>query len=267
MKNRNQFSVGILVSTYNWPQALEVIFRSLMAQTRLPDEVLIADDGSGNDTAAVIHRYRSVFPFPLRHAWQEDAGFRKSSILNKAMKLATTDYIIEIDGDILLHPHFIADHIRHAQPGVFVQGARTMVDESRTKSILQSDRQQPLHFFSTGIRNRLNSLRVPPLSFLIKTNSRSPENIKGCNLAFWRKDFIAINGYDNMFMGWGAEDYEFAARLINTGVLKKRLKLAAVCYHLHHACNPRYNHSVNILRYSETVRHKRTVCANGYAEV
>ncbi|WP_343703844.1 glycosyltransferase family 2 protein [Chitinophaga sp.] len=265
MKNRN-FSVGILVSTYNWPQALEVIFKSIMQQTHQPDEILIADDGSGAETAALIERYRSIFNIPLKHAWQEDAGFRKSTILNKAIKLAEADYIIEIDGDIVLHPAFIEDHVRHARRGIFVQGARTMISEHKTREILATG-QPDINFFSSGISNRFNSVHLPSLSFLIRANSRSSENIKGCNLAFWKDDFIAINGYNNLFHGWGSEDYEFAARLINTGVLKRRLKLAAVCYHLHHSCNSREQEQVNQRRYSEAVVKRLTFCTNGYAEV
>lgn len=258
--------MGILVSTYNWPQALEVIFKSILQQTRQPDEILVADDGSGAETAALIARYRNIFKVPLKHAWQEDAGFRKSTILNKAIKLAESDYIIEIDGDIVLHPNFIEDHVRHARRGIFVQGARTMVSESKTREILDTSVAR-IGFFTKGIRNRLNSLRLPRLSFMVRANSRSSENIKGCNLAFWKDDFIAINGYNNLFHGWGSEDYEFAARLINTGILKSRLKLAAVCYHLHHACNSREQQRANERRYSETVINRITFCTNGYAEV
>ena len=265
MKNSN-FTVAILVSTYNWPQALEIIFKSILQQTRQPDEILIADDGSGEETARLIARYSHIFAVPLKHAWQEDDGFRKSQILNKAVKLADSDYIIEIDGDIVMHPRFIEDHVNHARPGLFVQGARTMVSEEKTMEILHTH-EVDLGFFSPGIANRFNSLRFPPLSVLIRGRARSAENTKGCNIAFWKDDFIAINGYDNHFNGWGSEDYEFAARLINIGVLKSRLKLAAVCYHLHHSCNSRSQQIVNELRYSETVVKRLTVCTNGYAEV
>lgn len=265
MSNRS-FSVAILVSTYNWPQALEIILMSILQQTQLPDEVLIADDGSGEETQLLINKYRKLFNIPVKHAWHEDMGFRKSLILNKAVKLSNVDYIIEIDGDIILHSKFIEDHIKHAREGNFVQGARTMISEEITGEILRK-RQQRMSFFSKGIRNRFNSIRFPALSFVVKTNSRSSNNIKGCNLAFWRKDFIAINGYNNLFQGWGSEDNEFAARLINAGVLKQRLKLAAICYHLHHKCNSTSQFAINERRYTETIENNIVFCPNGYAEV
>jgi glycosyltransferase involved in cell wall biosynthesis len=265
MANRD-FSVGILISTYNWPRALEVIFKSILQQTQLPDEILIADDGSGLETEMLITKYSKIFKMPVKHAWHEDQGFRKGIVLNKAVKLSTSDYIIEIDGDIVLHPRFIEDHIRFAERGHFVQGARTMIGENTTRSILQRG-YAGLGFFSTGIKNRFNAIRFPSLSFLVKTNPYSSDNIKACNLAFWREDFIAINGYNNLFFGWGSEDCEFAARLINAGVLKKRLKLAAICFHLHHNLNSKSQYIVNDLRYSETKINKLIFCPDGYAEV
>lgn|SRR5688572_30554972 len=265
MANRD-FSVGILISTYNWPRALELIFESILQQTQLPDEILIADDGSGLETEMLISKYTKIFNMPVKHAWHEDQGFRKGIILNKAVKLSTSDYIIEIDGDILLHPRFIEDHVRNAQRGHFVQGARTMIGEDATVRILQTGNAN-LGFFSRGIKNRFNAVRLPGLSSLIKANPYSSDNIKACNLAFWREDFITINGYNNLFFGWGSEDCEFAARLINAGVLKRRLKLAAICFHLHHKYHSKSQFTVNEQRYSKTKINKLVFCPDGYAEV
>src|SRR5207342_3821346 len=94
-----------------------------------------------------------------------------------------------------------------------------------------------INAFTDGIKSRFNSIRFPLLSFLLKKDKSSYTNIKACNLAYWKRDYIAVNGYDNQFHGWGWEDNEFAARLIHSGVKKKRLKLAAICYHLYHKHN------------------------------
>src|SRR6185437_1204228 len=115
----DNFKIGLLISTYNWPEALELVFLSILGQARMPDEILIADDGSGDDTRKLIDSYREKFNIPIRHAWHEDNGFRKSIVLNKAVKLAESDYIIEIDGDIILDHRFIADHIKQAAKGFF----------------------------------------------------------------------------------------------------------------------------------------------------
>ncbi|RAJ06560.1 hypothetical protein LX64_01687 [Chitinophaga skermanii] len=260
------FKVGLLISTYNWPAALDLIFKSIRMQSYLPDEILIADDGSGVETQQLIRLHQQTSRIPIKHAWHEDEGFRKSLILNKAIKQAEADYIIEIDGDILLHRHFIADHIRHAQRGIFIQGARAMVNEARTKALLHGASKQP-SFYSNGISNRFNAFRLPIFSSIFPSNPGSSNNIKGCNIAFWREDFIAINGYNNTFFGWGSEDNEFAARLINAGIAKKRLKFAAICFHLHHPLNAQDQSAVNRSRYQYTMINKVVSCENGYAEV
>lgn len=258
--------VALLVSTYNWPEALELVLLSILRQSRMPDEVIIADDGSDERTALLINTFIDKHGMSIKHVWHEDKGFRKSIILNKALKQATSPYIIEIDGDIILHKHFVADHLRAAQPGFFVQGSRAMIGERKSNEILKT-KQLDFHAFTSGMHTRFNALRLPLLSGLFKTDPTSSHNVKGCNIAFWRQDFIAINGYYNEFKGWGWEDYEFAERLINSGIMKKRLKLAAVCYHIFHPLNSRGNFEPNEIIYRETVKGKLAYREVGYHEV
>ncbi|HEY0271634.1 MAG TPA: glycosyltransferase family 2 protein [Chitinophaga sp.] len=265
MKNRN-ISVGILISTYNWPRALDCVLSSLLKQTRPANEVLIADDGSGKETEAVVRKYKALFHVPVKHVWHEDKGFRKSTILNKAMQQAEADYIIQIDGDIILHRRFVEDHVKNARRERFVQGSRVLLDDIRTREALEH-KLCAFRFFGKGINNRLNALRIPFLSSLIKADPESSHNIKACNLAFWKDDYIAVNGYDNLFTGWGFEDHEFAARLINSGVKKERLKLAAICYHLNHNFNSKNFVESNERIYHETVLSKRRMSANGLAQI
>ena len=265
--NTENISVDILISTYNWPKALENILQSIRRQTRFPDNILIADDGSGYETQMVIDKYKRIYNMPIEHIWQEDEGFRKTLILNKAMKFATSDYIIQIDGDIILHRDFIQDHLNNAIKKTFVQGCRAILSEERTREVVGGKKSNQFRFFTPGIKNRLNALRIPFLSNLIKTDPYCSKNIKACNLAFWREDYIAVNGYDNLFQGWGHEDDEFAARLINYGVKKRRLKMAAICYHLNHEINSKNYEARNRAIYNETVLSKRCASRNGLAQV
>ncbi len=101
--------VSLLISTYNWERALDLVLIALRAQTVMPDEVLIADDGSTEATRAIVEHHRAQLPIPLVHVWQEDDGFRKGEIINKAIAQATGDYVISIDGDMIMERHFIAD--------------------------------------------------------------------------------------------------------------------------------------------------------------
>lgn len=267
MKNGN-ISVGLLISTYNWAKALENVLLSIQKQTRLPNEILIADDGSDYETEELINQFKRHFSMPVKHVWQKDKGFRKSKILNKAMKVADSDYIIQIDGDIILHEKFIEDHVNAAKEKTFVQGCRTILNDEVTSKVL-GGHPACFNFLSSGIKNRINALRFPALSWLwlLKRNNNSAKNIKACNLAFWKKDYVAVNGYDNHFYGWGWEDDEFAARLINSGVKKRRLKLAAICYHLNHHHNSGYHVRINETIYNETILYKRRFSTNGLAQV
>lgn len=232
----------------------------------MPDEIIIADDGSGNETKTLIESYKTRFNLPIKHVWHEDKGFRKSLILNKAVKQIESEYIIEIDGDIIIHPDFIKDHLQAAEPGFFIQGSRTMITEEKSKRILQS-KQTELSFFSSGILNRFNAIRIPILSKIFLLLPSNPFHIKGCNLAFWKNDFIKINGYYNDFEGWGAEDYEFGARLIHAGIKRKTLKMLAVGYHIFHPHNTRDNRVPNDKIYRKTLADKATYALNGYQQI
>ncbi|MGY4383521.1 glycosyltransferase involved in cell wall biosynthesis [Pedobacter sp. UYP24] len=262
---QNQPSVALLISTYNWPQALELVLASLTQQTKMPDEIIIADDGSSEDTKKIILSFQQKLSVPITHVWHEDNGFRKSLILNKAVKEIQSDYIIEIDGDIILHPKFIEDHIKEARKGYFVQGSRAMIEEKKANEILKS-KQINLSFFSTGLYSRFNAIRIPLLTKIFLLDPSNPYHIKGCNLAFWRKDYIAINGYYNTFEGWGGEDYEFGARLLHSGVKRKRLKMAALCFHIFHKINSRANTGPNDIIYRKTISEKSTYASVGYKE-
>ena len=103
--------VTILVSTYNWPAALELSLRSMFSQTVLPDEIVIADDGSTAETAELINRLKQETNIPIKHVWHEDKGFRKTIVLNQAIAQATGDYILQVDGDVILSPYFVQDHL------------------------------------------------------------------------------------------------------------------------------------------------------------
>ncbi len=257
-------TTALIISTYNWPIALDMVLKSIVSQSILPDQIIIADDGSSKETASVVKKYTEALP--IQHIWHEDKGFRKTIILNKALAACTTDYIIEIDGDIIVHKHFIRDHIKAAQKGFFVQGSRAMMGESLSNKVL-NQKISKINFLTKGMTTRFNAIRLPFLSCLFKTNPYSSKNVKGCNIAFWREDYIRINGYFNGFTGWGWEDYEFAERLINSGIRKKRLKLAAIGYHIYHPLSSRKNFKTNELIYEETVQKKICHRVPGFNEI
>lgn len=117
-------TVSLIISTYNFPKALDICLQSVLQQSVLPDEVLIADDGSREETKKVVEKFQKQLPVPMIHVWHEDNGFRLTVIRNKAIAKASKDYIIQIDGDIILNRHFIKDHKRFARKNSFVSGSR-----------------------------------------------------------------------------------------------------------------------------------------------
>lgn len=217
----------------------------------MPDEVVVADDGSGKETEKVIEYYRTLFPFPLKHVWQEDEGFRASRIRNKAIDQCSGEYIVQIDGDTVLHPEFIKDHKRYAEPNVFVSGSRVQVGPEATARAIKSGKFQ-FSPFSFDIKNRLNALHFPLFNVRAPKRNEPKEvliyKIRGCNMGFWKRDLVDVNGYDENFEGWGREDSELVWRLLSKGCYLKNIKMAAVQYHLHHAINSRTNLDENHAR-------------------
>jgi len=255
-------TLSLIVTTYNRPDALELVLESALAQSRQPDEIVVADDGSGEETRRVVERAAKTGEVPIRHAWQEDRGFRAAMSRNRAVAMSGGEYIVMVDGDMVLHPDFIADHLAAAERGLFIQGGRVLLDERATREAIEAKRIR-FGLFSPGLLNRKNSLRSPLLSSLFSTQSLSLTGVKSCNFALFRDDLVAVNGFDNRFVGWGREDSEFAARLLHAGMVRKNLKFAAVAYHLYHPESPRASLPENDRRLRETVETKRIRCDDG----
>ena len=190
----------LIIATYNWPEALELVLKSLLKQSTLAEEIIIADDGSTEDTKQLIELYSSKLQSGVQHIWQADNGFQKTSILNRSVSKAKGDYIIQIDGDIVLHKHFIRDHIKLAKQGQFIHGSRTLLSKEVTaKAIIEKN----IYFsiFKNGIKNRFNSFHLPFLSEIISTKNNNLKGTRGCNFSFWKQDFIETNGYNEDIKG------------------------------------------------------------------
>lgn len=254
------------ISTYNWPAALRLVLQSVLLQKVLPDEVVINDDGSGPETKAVIDEFRTRAPFAVVHVWHEDKGFCLPGIQNKGIVGSTGDYIIQVDGDCLLHPLFVADHLSFAKPGTFVCGNRGMIDEEYTAKLL---REGNLSFpLKPGkhLSNKFYTLHNRPLAWLQYWFQRGRKNylyVKGCNMAFWKKDLLDVNGHNESFVGWGKEDNDIALRLLNNGRGIRFVKCVAIQYHLHHKESDRARTTISEALLKETEFKGLTVTPNG----
>ena len=254
--------ISLIITTFNWKEALELSLHSCLAQTLLPSEILVADDGSRPDTGALVQSIAASAPIPIIHSWQTDKGFRLAKSRNKAIAKARGEYIILIDGDIILDPHFVEDHLEFVQPGYFVQGTRVLLHQDFSSKVLQSGvLVAPL--LARGVENKKNCLRSKLLARICSFKSRRLPGIKTCNFAFWREDALRINGFNEEFVGWGREDSEFTARLFNSGIKRQNLKFYALGYHLYHPINTRERLAINDSILKSTIKEKKQWCARG----
>jgi len=254
---------SLVISTYNWPKALNVVLKSVLIQEVLPDEIVIADDGSTEETRSVIQHFIKQCSIPTKHIWHEDEGFRKSTILNKAIKEASGNYIIQVDGDCILHKNFVEDHITNIEKGTYLFGSRVNIKKEAAFSILENE---IIGFKSKdkSIRNKTRAIYSPFLSKAFTKNDTLSEKYRGCNTSFFKSDFEAINGYNENFTGWGREDSELALRLHNFGLKGKRLRYCGIVYHIYHKELSRKQLQVNDSIEKATILEKKTWTENGY---
>ncbi|WP_299891614.1 glycosyltransferase family 2 protein [uncultured Lacinutrix sp.] len=223
----------LIIATYNWPEALNLVLESARIQTQLPDEIIIADDGSTKETEAIINQYKTSFSIPVHHIWQEDNGFRKSHILNQAIAKAKGDYIIQVDGDCIMHYNFVKDHLAFAASNTYLFGSRVNIQEPYLETLF-AKKQIKFNPFSKGIKKRTRAIHSPILSSMYKQQDDFSKKFRGCNTSYFKSDFIAVNGYNEDITGWGREDSELMLRMHNKGVKAKRLRYRGIVFHIWH---------------------------------
>ena len=204
----------------------------------------------------VINEQIQKFTF-LHH---EDRGFRKCKILNKAIKTASSNYIVFLDGDCLPHRHFVSDHLAMAEKGNFVQGRRCFIHQDKVACLLDGKTSLTRLMLSGKVSGLLKSVRLP--TPYIKRN-KTMYGLLGCNLGVWRDDLIKINGFDEEYEGWGREDSDLCARLYNLGISRKMVYGRALVYHLNHPENDRGNLTKNDELLNETLRSGKIWCPKG----
>jgi glycosyltransferase involved in cell wall biosynthesis len=254
-------SLSVVVTTYNSPVYLGKVLEGYLDQTVFPCELIVADDGSTAETAEVVKAFQQRTPFTILHVWQEDLGFRAARIRNEAVRSSAGDYLVFSDGDCVPHRQFIQDHLRHREAGFFVQGKRMLVSQKSSPGF-RSPRFGQLA--TMCLRRELSGchhlLRLPGLA--VRKNGL--RGIKTCNLALSRADFLAVNGFNEEFTGWGREDAELVARLYKYGLRRKDPPFSALVYHLWHPENPRDDLDRNDLRLAEALSAPGYACRHGY---
>jgi len=255
--------ISLIISAYNKPKYLFHCLKSITELKDLPDEIIVADDGSGIETSLVIEQFKVQLPVPLIHVWQEDEGFRLARSRNNGLLRSTGDYIIFIDEDLVLHPMFISDHRRYAEKGYFYCGTRVRLGPTITAAIMKTHRNS-ISFWESDIHSRLSAIRIPFLHNLITGPGYTYKRLRGCHLAFWKADLIKINGFDERYTDWGREDSDIVMRMMHLGVKRINLKWAAICYHLYHRIEKSDSPNDHLL--FEVIRNKTIVAGIGIGQ-
>ena len=233
--------ISIIVTTYNREDALDAVLRSLERQSDSAFEVIVADDGSGAATAALVERWKAAFGRRLEHVWHSDEGFRAAEIRNRAILTARGTYCIFLDGDCMVRRDFVATHRRLAEPHWFVTGNRVLLSQDLTAKVLREnlapEAWSPSHWLSErvcGGVNRLSGLLNLPLGPLRRLRAGTWQDARSCNLAIWRSDLERVDGFDDDYSGWGKEDSDIIVRLLHAGACRKDGFFATGVIHLWH---------------------------------
>lgn len=234
--------ISVIFSTYNSPAWLEKVLWGFHYQTDDNFEIVVADDGSGEETRALIDDFISKTHRPVIHVWQEDDGFQKCRILNKAIMEATGDYIVMTDGDCIPRHDFIAAHRQAAEPGCFLSGGyfklpRPTSDAITIANIAQGDCFKPAWLVQNGVKSSIKFMKLragPARAKFYNFLTRTKRSWNGHNASCWKSDAIHVNGFDER-MRYGGLDCEFGGRLLNLGIRAKQIRYSAVCVHLDHA--------------------------------
>ena len=239
--------ISVIVSTYNRPDALSLVLQSLNQQTDDHFEVVVADDGSTEDTRHLVESFQANFQHSLHYVWQEDLGFRAAAVRNLAVKQCTGSYFIFLDGDCIVQPDFIARHRSLCENNHMVTGSRVLLNKKFTSALIDNKVWDFSDFKRSLLLKRLNGSVNKFINFYIKFNfsgfryyrNFKWRRIKGCNFACWRCDFESIDGYDETFEGWGHEDADLAFRLNFIGIKRKSGAFSTEVLHLYHPENNR----------------------------
>ncbi|GGW85190.1 glycosyltransferase family 2 protein [Alteromonas halophila] len=235
-------SVSVIFTTYNSPDWLEKTLWGLYYQSVQDFEIVVADDGSGEETRARITQFIKQSGRHVTHVWQPDDGFQKTRILNKAIKQSSGDYLIFTDGDCICRSDFVATHLHYRAPGYILSGGYFKLPMQTSKLITRSDIANGNAFnlewlLSHGLKKTHKTMKLTASGWWARAlNAVTPAKAtwNGHNASGWRCDIIAANGFDER-MQYGGEDREFGERLFNQGIKARQIRYSAVCVHLDHA--------------------------------
>eukprot|EP01047_Picozoa_sp_COSAG01_P002594 COSAG01_NODE_69_length_28801_cov_10.460038_20_plen_276_part_00 len=240
MINKESMLISIIITSFNWPEALEKCLQSLKEQSDRNFEVIISDDGSSPSVETMINKIKPTLPFLLKFLWQKHNGFHISKTRNKGIAKSSGDYIIFLDQDNILNQHFIKRQRYHAEPNFFGIHQRIFLNQKLTKKILKSPKsiatKSPIWVLKERLLGNTNkwlaSINIPFKRFRY-TKKNKWTKTASC-FAIWKKDLIKVNGFNENYKSWGYEDSDLLVRLLKKNIFRKSVKNSCFIYHLHH---------------------------------
>ena len=230
-------TLELLLAVYNSPDVTRLTLEGYCRQSDRDFTLVIADDGSGPEIKQLVDEYSTRLK--IRHLWQEDKGFRKACILNRAIATSEADYLVFSDNDCIPERHFIADHKQAAQRDCFVTGRRVDLGPLPTRELLNGEQESPesftwilRHSLKKNLKRGEKGLRPP--YWLHRLWSTKQIGTLGANMAMWRDDLLRVNGFDEDYQGYGMEETDLEWRLMAAGVERCTVLGRAILYHLYH---------------------------------
>ncbi len=234
--------ISVIISTYNSPKWLQKVLWSFDQQTFINFEVVIADDGSKDDTKSLIELMKTKVDYPIQHVWHKDNGFQKTIILNKAIVASKGNYLVFTDGDCIARADFLQVHVTHRAAGYFLSGGYFKLPMSISELISEDDIKTQRCFDidwlkSNGLKSSFKNNKITAKGVkqkLLNTLTPTTATWNGHNSSGYKSDIVAANGFDER-MQYGGEDRELGERLFNAGIKAKQIRYSAICLHLDHA--------------------------------
>lgn len=260
---------SVIITTYNQPEWLDKVLYGYTLQEHQDFELIVADDGSDERTLKVIGTYQQLLS--LQHVWQEDEGFQKSRIMNKAIVASTTDYLIFSDGDCIPRKDFVSVHVKKAKKGHFLSGGYFKLPAETSKIIQKEDIRNGNAFdkswlYAHGLEKTYKTLKLTAQGRFAEfmnwiTPAKSPWN--GHNSSGWKQDILNVNGFDER-MQYGGQDRELGERLVNSGIKSIQIRYSAICIHLDHARPYRTTNSIEKNKHIRKITKRNNITWTAY---
>lgn len=260
---------SLIICTYNAPRELEFGLCGVARQSVMPHEVIIADDGSGDETRAVVERWRDRLRCPVKHVWQSDRGYRKARIVNEAVRQSSGDYLLFLDGDSFPHPRWVEDHMATARPKTIQCGRRVKLGPEFSPTVciedIEAGRFEGLNGPLIRSAFKKDTLRLDrgvrlPLTIARAIHSRPPR-LMGVNYSIPKEAFLAVNGYDEAWTFYGHEDFDIEQRLKRAGYGFQAILNRGIVYHVYHTEREQSEEGMQLV--DKAIKGTHTRCESG----